>query len=413
MIELAALSAEKLRPWLAEPSGGPRAYGSVIGVSVGYDEAFVRLVNRTPTTQPPGTVEHSAIIASRLAAGNAAVEGSSVEPSNLDWDLQGAVNEWRRISDRRHGRPTTPIRVEITVSTSSRREGRAAPLNRDVSTEFRESHEANAPFDDRLSTAGIPISVRPSRGARLQLAASGGRLRPSPSTANRWGTLGGFLRSSAGELFAMTAAHVLGGTNAVATPAFQSGIEVLRRAMQSASLRTSALGAEVGRARLVSVPQELGRGQCQFQVTPATGGLDYALAAWPDAAARKLTTAPAIELGEVSQVLKARFVGARSGRVNVRVTRYSVWHAYDLDDTGQRVACIADCFEVALDQRPYVRTDVSRGGDSGAWLICDGADGPRWLGLLVGGDGDRTGVVPAYRIRNDLRSSFGAVTSMI
>ena len=173
------------------------------------------------------------------------------------------------------------------------------------------------------------------------------------------------------------------------------------------------MGAEAGVSDHRSLPEVLQRGQCQFRIRPTTSGLDLALAAWPHEPARKLESTPVIELGEVSQVLKARFVGARSGQIDVRVTRYSIWHAYDLDESSTDVACIGDCLEVALPQRPYVRTDVSKGGDSGAWLICDSANGPRWLGLLIGGDGDRTGVVPAYRIRDELRPKFGTLFPMI
>ncbi|WP_083224777.1 hypothetical protein [Sphingomonas panacis] len=48
--------------------------------------------------------------------------------------------------------------------------------------------------------------------------------------------------------------------------------------------------------------------------------------------------------------------------------------------------------------RPYVRPDLSRGGDSGSWLIARGITGLHWAGLLTGGDVDRAGIVPARRI---------------
>jgi hypothetical protein len=427
MIELAALSRDRLRQWLVAPSDGPWANRNVIGISVGYDETFVQLVDRSSRSHPDGSVEHSAVVASRLAAAEATLGGRSAESIEPDWAVAEALRQWRRISERRYGRPTTPLRIEISVDVGRRREREPELASEDLPPAYWKSHERKVSSDEFESTGGIPVSVRFSRGARLQLAASGGRLRTPLLPRHHWGTLGGFLRTASGQLFAMTAAHVVdqgqavpapalpsGVLQVVASPAFPAAFGAIRRALQAASLRSGALGAEIGRADLVSLAHELGRGECQFQVAPeTTGGLDYAIAAWPHDAARNLTAAPAIELGEVSQVLKARFVGARSGRVNVRVTRYSVWHAYDLDRDGKRVACIADCFEVALDERPYVRTDVSQGGDSGAWLVCDGAEGPRWLGLLVGGDGERTGVVPAYRIRDDLRRRVGGVTSMI
>jgi hypothetical protein len=104
--------------------------------------------------------------------------------------------------------------------------------------------------------------------------------------------------------------------------------------------------------------------------------------------------------------LTGRFVGARSAAVKVRVACYSIWQSYQLDEAGQEIACIGDCLRVALAHRPYVWTDVSGRGDSGAWVMSDGQNGAQWLGVLIGGDGERSGVVPAHRILDHLRPTL-------
>lgn len=414
MIELARLSREELTPWLAKLADELRADPRIVGVALGYDEAFVTIVSRLPTEHPDGSVEHSAVVASRLAdAQDVLTTRASRSTPEANWDVTRAIDEWGVLSQRRYNAFMSPIRIEVTFEISKTTEDRSGAAQ---ATEAREDSPSRYP----TSVRDMPVHFRPARRARLHLARAGGRARllvrqvgPAPAGARAWGTLGGFLCDAHGELFAVTAGHVVGATgDMIATPAFPTSMGLARRALQAASLWSAAF-AERGVRRQSSQPDVVATGQCQARTNPATSGLDFALFAWPNHQARALEATPVVELGEISQVLKARFVGARSGLTKVRVTRYSVWHAYDLDEKGTQVACVSDCLEVALDPRPYVRTDVSRGGDSGSWLVCDSAEGPRWLGLLVGGDGDRTGIVPAYRIRDELLKSVGEIVPMI
>jgi hypothetical protein len=46
-----------------------------------------------------------------------------------------------------------------------------------------------------------------------------------------------------------------------------------------------------------------------------------------------------------------------------------------------------DCHDRINAYHTYVWADVSRRGDSGAWVMAPSAQGPRWLGMLVGGVG--------------------------
>jgi hypothetical protein len=76
-------------------------------------------------------------------------------------------------------------------------------------------------------------------------------------------------------------------------------------------------------------------------------------------------------------------------------------------------ACISDCLQIKLRERPIFWEDVSTGGDSGAWLMAKTVNGYAWVGLIVGGDGERTGVVPASRILQKLEPVLGPLTPVI
>jgi hypothetical protein len=45
--------------------------------------------------------------------------------------------------------------------------------------------------------------------------------------------------------------------------------------------------------------------------------------------------------------------------------------------------------------------------------MCDGQGGVQWLGVLIGGDGERSGVVPAHRILDQLAPTFGPLMPSI
>lgn len=68
-----------------------------------------------------------------------------------------------------------------------------------------------------------------------------------------------------------------------------------------------------------------------------------------------------------------------------------------------------DCIQIQLRERPYVRSDVSQGGDSGSWVLAQGLDGLHWVGMLIGGDGERAGIVPAARLIDYFSQKTGYV----
>ena len=61
--------------------------------------------------------------------------------------------------------------------------------------------------------------------------------------------------------------------------------------------------------------------------------------------------------------------------------------------------------------RQHFRSNLSNGGDSGAWLLARDHDRFHWAGILIGGDGDRTGFAPASRIMSAIEVAVGAPLS--
>ncbi|MET0497028.1 MAG: hypothetical protein ABW106_02020 [Steroidobacteraceae bacterium] len=412
MIELAELAQEGvLREFFAELPQLLSPANGVTGIGLKYNDDFVADVVRHLYREfPAGSVEHSARVAAALATITreegefGLLSGKDPVSESFVYSPHEVLRRWRELSWRRFGRSMSPIEIEITLGPDFPR----LPFKSggDRLTSFRQ----------------FPIRLRRSKRSRLHFAESGGRLcetRLFPGRqVPRWGTLGGFLISSGpDECYAVTAAHVLSDDAASVngTPAFQVGPGIgMNRALQDVTSRLSAvlphrLKTESGNVVHRSPPDLIPRHRCTVDISPQTQGLDVALAQWPMERGSPRTLTTQVALGEISQVLTGSFFGARSGPVNVRVTNYSVWHAYDLDATGTRTACISNCIEVALERRPYVRADVSRPGDSGAWMLAQGSDGRRWVGMLIGGDGERSGIVPAHRILDSLMGELGTL----
>jgi len=231
--------------------------------------------------------------------------------------------------------------------------------------------------------------------------------------------LGGFFANyRARALFAVTASHIVEDHGHVTgTPAFAAAnLFGARRLLQRtgiAGLLAKSWRTEAGRVAYRSPPPIANPDQCSARSLRFSDDLDVALLEWPftELGRRKLTSV--VGLAEVSQALQAFFVGARSGFVRVRIAGLSIWHSYKLTASPQPTACIGDSLQIALPERPYARTDVSRKGDSGAWLMANSLEGPRWLGVLVGGDGARSGIVQAERIVSHFENQIGPLTSLI
>lgn len=360
----------------------------------------------------PRSLEYSAILSAALATIGRRSEAFDGDSSDDAFFFEEAWSRWKALSQRRFGRSVSPIVVEISVDVRSA----DVPLHID-------SHGLRFWENYRLV-------FRQSKRARLQQAEAGGRFVPSgpyksdifesqpgrmPDPPPTWGTLGGFLQAIDGSLYGVTAAHVAHREGGYATPAFSgAAIFGLQSRFQQFSLRLplAQWRSQFGLVCRADPPKIVGRWQCSSTSLQATDGLDVALIHFPGVSADWMQCIDVVGTGQVSQSLRATFVGATSGLTRARVSTLSIWYSYEMpNDWGS--ACVADCFQIALSPRPYFRTDVSRNGDSGAWLITKTTEGIGWVGVLLGGDGDRSGVVPAQRIIDHFTTLLGPLTPMI
>jgi hypothetical protein len=405
-----------LSRFFSEPPEYLSPNNGVTGMSLAYNPTFVSAVEsnlKNPLSVRDGTVEYSAYAAAALAATAGAVTAPSFpEPSG--YNVQEILTQWRDISERRYGHVVKPIQIEVTVGPG-----------------FPERHAGREAFRDY---EGYPIVLRRAKKAKLHFAESGGRLVALQNNNRSWGTLGGFLLSAPWPIgqklpfewvYGATAGHVVEviKRGVCGTPAFTAAANfgvsrVLQRLTSSRSTFVPrSWRPALGVVEYLSPPNIVAPFACSAASSPDTNGLDLAVVRLEqnDYVSAQLRFANEVEMGEISQVLQGRFAGARSGTVAVRVTSYSVWQSYEVDfpDAEVGIACVGDCLQIALARRPYVWTDVSRRGDSGAWIVADSAEGPRWVGMLIGGDGERSGVVPAHRIMQHLRSRFGAMLPAI
>ena len=389
MIELSQIATNGLLAQVLANDPLVQPYNDVEGVSLSYDEDLVRYAVMFAACETPphwqGTIEFSRKVAMLLGTlGRRWERGHYGEPyEEEDYWLE---HFWHRHGRELLGEKRSPIVVEVAAGPNYGREGRPEAYLRGDGTNYR-------------------LSIRRSPGSRLQYAAAGGRIVPqSPPSGNAtYGTIGGFLEDAAsGRLHAMTASHVSNGCGGFVSPTWLPGAaSPMRAAVRAIVGAISPIAPHAYRPELCdfeddSKPSVVQPNYCTAQNTPSTSGLDVALHA---AAANRRSVANRIrsgKLADLSQGVPLTFVGATSGRQKVTISNYSVWQSYRLANGDQ--VCIHDCLQIKLPDRPYVRTNVSEGGDSGAWLLADGLAGPSWIGMLIGGDGDRAGIVPAERI---------------
>jgi hypothetical protein len=385
-----------------------------VGLALRYDSQLVKqLEGRIASLADPESLEYSTILSAALAA--IARRNDDLEPDSVDefFFFEDIWQRWRTLSGRRFGRAVSPIVVEISVEADhpSVMQARGLEPPREGEVRFWQSYR---------------ITFRLTRRPMLQSAEAGGRI--VPYSRPRFGTLGGFVRTVDGRVFGVTAAHVFADTDpfgpqpvrfrpcsaAYATPAF-SDVLGLRGPLQRLSL--GAFGGwlrEAGTLKEVDPPDLVYPGACRASTIPRTSGLDVALVEFP-ISSHRLKQINIVGTGQVSQKMIASFQGAASGSMQVQPMALSIWYSYDFSCAvlGDRErACIADCLQVASRWRPHFPT-VSRSGDSGSWLITNTKEGLGWLGVLVGGEGDRAGVVPAQRIVDQFAGRLGPLIPMI
>jgi hypothetical protein len=356
------------------------------GVALSYDgllvEQAVRTVSRLLPDHFRGTIEFSHLVALLLAG-----VGERFERGNEDVPLKPFVDDlcgwWIFVAGRRDVPWRKPIVVEITVGPET---SRAYPVK-----------------DSGFGEAPYRLAFRRSAGSVFQAAASGGRIIPERSAgkARAWGTVGGFLVDPwSDRIWAMTAAHVSEKRDATAQPTLLPGSIRPLRELARIGLN---LGAVAGYRRWREVcpfsdssePDIVVPNACTASHISLSTGLDVALHEIKGLK-RPLSPVAIASTSDLSQGLQLSFVGATSGFKRATVSSYSIWHSYKLDNGTY--ACVHDCIQLRPVGPRYVREALSQGGDSGAWLLARGLTQSFWVGLLTGGDGDRTGIVRAERI---------------
>lgn len=391
MIELEHFAREgRLRELLDQP--WLQAFNGVEGISLSYDERLVaecdRLVYGILRQGWRGTLEYSRYVAELLAAVAYRAEGRVDPKRAIPFPGRFADQAWRwwqATTERSEEAYRSPIVVEIAVRKNFGREARPERRVREYPYSFR---------------------IRRSRGGRLHGAAAGGTIVARLTDGNSRGTLGGFLVDSFnGDLFGVTAAHVSRQKRVRAGPTPLPRAPAPLR--NGARLLLNRIG--LGRYERETCPwhwespaDRVAATACSLETTPQTSGLDVALHRVESQA--RLQAIGLAGVQDISPLLDLSFTGATSGYQRARATNYSIWHSYEID--GEDV-CIHGCVQIKLAGRQYVRTDLSRRGDSGAWLLARGTHGLYWTGVLTGGDGDLAGIVPARRIVERIRTDLG------
>lgn len=403
MIELGEFAREgRLADHLGEYY---RPYGTIDGLAIAYDEALVQEAGRMATFMAPsewrGTLEFSQIVASLLAGvGYRRERGEGLEAEPYREEVK-ALDRWWEARARRIGMAkTSPIVIHVSLPP---------PYGFRPYPDFR--HDLSARWMRRPAEAQPYRALyRPSSRSVLHSAEAGGCIAPGLS-GRGYGTVGGFLCDSFDlNLYALTAAHVCDATDGFTAPTLlPSAPGPVREAARIALWSTR--GLLLPRLRPQDCPflsesaaTQIPRGYCTVQAASSGTGLDAALhrVSLPH---ERLSTVEITPIAALSQGLPLTFAGARSGLQSVKICAWSIWHSYERRDGAD--VCIDDCLQIRLSERPYVRTTLSQGGDSGAWLLARGVDQTHWVGMLTGGDSDRAGIVPALRIVDHFSSTLG------
>jgi len=219
-----------------------------------------------------------------------------------------------------------------------------------------------------------PIRYRYSPPAQAQVGAGSG------VQGVDFGTLGGVLEDGVtNQSYGVTCAHVGGSTGQQMFETDSNGNIV------------AALGSVVDS----TIPPSVTVG-CNLHASPGAG-IDAALidlnmirSIQPTPS---LTVAPILGIDQDDLIA---FVGCKSGHVAARVAAATIWKKADV--AGQ-IRCFGDIFSVSHRLPAYVLSAVSKGGDSGSWILEDPppqSSSTRWIGMLVAGDKQQNQSLACY-----------------
>jgi hypothetical protein len=189
------------------------------------------------------------------------------------------------------------------------------------------------------------------------------------------GTVGGFLHDRF-RVYAVSCAHVFGPVGSVIS-------------QSSGRFAAPTPVADVTFASMPTVSSETTK--CNRIAQAAIPDLDVALAALQHQVTYNPTFPTFGTVDHVSRIAdmtgedEVSFLGANRGRpVPGRLGDLNVWREILIEG---RPHCMGDLFTMKPRQHAYVRTELAKPGDSGAWVVSLDNGVVSWDGMVIAGDG--------------------------
>lgn len=224
-----------------------------------------------------------------------------------------------------------------------------------------------------IDALGVPLAYERRPIARLTTSRA---LRARADSEE--GTIGGAVRSAAGDLLGITCSHVVAASPSILVE--DEGAPFLPRlvAAISGGARAPVAGECVGKTNLVALGAD---GTCNpYGANDHSNELDVALvkADFTGLPVFQVSGAPAPRASLTSGV--AAKVLAIGGERTAEIGGLALY--YSLRGPSENY-CFRNLFEVLA---PRHRPKVIGPGDSGAWVLRHGPEGDEWVGLAVGSD---------------------------
>lgn len=237
-------------------------------------------------------------------------------------------------------------------------------------------------------TCAVTAKLRPLRGG-----SSIGHSSDDPLT------LGGMLEdASNGAIYGVTCWHGIRGMLSADQPAQADGGRPSDCIGQVAYYQEPHV-IPSGSARTLSAIKKLRTSKSGVTTTPAN--MDIALVELSVATGNGILGMPMLKgvmpRDGLAQMQAVSFAGRTSGVVQRSCGGYAA-HRLLKDNRSSDEFCYDDLFEI---RTPYGSTSPVQGGDSGAWVQAQDAQGQdMWAGMVVGGDSQIGFAMPAEAIKN-------------
>ena len=241
-----------------------------------------------------------------------------------------------------------------------------------------------------IDTGGIPVRFEPRPMARLyakpkdKVRPLAGGMSVSTPTGDP-GTLGGILEDANGTRFGLTCSHLLQTTQEAQQPSPADNRNAAAR-----------IGSCLDSFTLQSHIPPLN------PYDPSINTIDAALIEFDDQIVSDLEVMGVGSLTGIASKSQAHpnssvdVAGKEAGNRPLYIGAVTLVHEFDLNGTKYGYA---NLFELRRASRFHAVTGTLshpvRPGDSGAWVLRAGTNGPEWLGVVVAGDGAYGYAIPA------------------